>query len=190
VDITLYSADSCPYCVRTRLVLNGKRIRYELVQIDTADKPAWLRELNPRNRVPVLDVDGTVMWESEALNEYLDETFRDPPMMPGTASGRAAVRALMRRFDDFSGAYYAARRGEPDGSGRLHAELRWLEQQLADRAFLAGDDHSLADPGWWPWIARLDRVDVDLSRHPAVLAWSERLSARPEYAAELSLLRG
>ena len=62
MSITLYSADVCPYCVRTRLVLNGKGIEYDLVQVDLSDKPAWLRELNPRNRVPVMDVDGQVLW--------------------------------------------------------------------------------------------------------------------------------
>ena len=73
MSTTLYSADSCPYCVRTRLVLNGKGIAHELVDIDLSDKPAWLRDLNPRNRVPVIEMDGHVADESEALNEFLDE---------------------------------------------------------------------------------------------------------------------
>ena len=47
--------------MRTRLVLSGKGIAHELVEIDLSDKPAWLRELNPRNRVPVLEIDGDVV---------------------------------------------------------------------------------------------------------------------------------
>jgi glutathione S-transferase len=188
--ITLYSADECPYCVRTRLVLNGKGIDHELVEIDLRDKPAWLRELNPRNRVPVLDEDGAVLWESEALNEYLEETRPDPPMMPADAAGRARVRSLMRRFEDLADAYYAARRGEDGGLEAVNAELAWLEALLADRSHLAGDRYTLAEPGYWPWIVRLHRVGADLSSYPAVSAWSERLAARPEYAAELSLLLG
>jgi glutathione S-transferase len=188
--ITLYSADECPYCVRTRLVLNGKGIDHELVEIDLRDKPAWLRELNPRNRVPVLDEDGAVLWESEALNEYLKETRPDPPMMPADAAGRARVRSLMRRFEDLADAYYAARRGEDGGLEAVNAELAWLEALLADRSHLAGDRYTLAEPGYWPWIVRLHRVGADLSSYPAVSAWSERLAARPEYAAELSLLLG
>ena len=72
----LYAADSCPYCVRTRLVLSGKGIAHELVDIDLSDKPAWLRDLNPRNWVPVLEIDGDVVYESEALNELLEELHR------------------------------------------------------------------------------------------------------------------
>src|SRR5436305_9458778 len=82
MPLTLYSAVECPFCVRTRLVMDGKGLAYDVVEIDLSDKPAFLRELNPRNRVPVLDDDGTILYESEALNEYLDETRPDVPMMP------------------------------------------------------------------------------------------------------------
>jgi glutathione S-transferase len=100
------------------------------------------------------------------------------------------VRSLMRRFEDLSDAYYAARRGEDGGLVAVNAELVWLETLLADGSHLAGDRYTLAEPGYWPWIVRLHRVGADLSSYPAVTAWSERLAARPEYAAELSLLLG
>ena len=188
MSITLYSADACPYCVRTRLVLNGKGIEYDLVQVDLSDKPAWLRELNPRNRVPVLDDGGTVLYESEALNEYLEETRPEPAMMPSDPIERTRVRMLMRRFDDLSDAYYAARREQPGADADLEAELNALDRLLTGRTYIAGDSYTLADPGWWPWIARMHRVGVDVARFQAVAAWSDRLAERPEYAAELSLL--
>lgn len=186
--LTLYSAVECPFCVRTRLVLDGKGLAYDLVEIDLRDKPPFLRELNPRNRVPVLDDGGTILYESEALNEYLEQTHPAPAMLPADPVQRARVRMLMRRFDDLSDAYYAARRDEPGGREQLEGELGWLDPLLAGRRYLAGDAYTLADPGWWPWIARLHRVGVDVSRFPAVAAWSDRLAERPEYAAELSLL--
>jgi glutathione S-transferase len=188
VPFKLYSAVDCPFCVRTRLVLDGKGIPYDLVEVDLSDKPGWLRELNPRNRVPVLDIGGTVLYESEALNEYLEETHSDPAMMPGDPAGRAHVRLLMRRFEDFSDAYYATRRGEPGARDDLEAELASLDRLLSGRPYVAGDAYTLADAGWWPWIARLHRLDVDGSDYPAIAAWSGRLLTRPEYAAELDLL--
>jgi glutathione S-transferase len=188
MPLTLYSAVECPFCVRTRLVLDGKGLEYDVVEIDLRDKPPFLRELNPRNRVPVLDDGGTVLYESEALNEYLEETRPDTPMMPADPVERARVRMLMRRFDDLSDAYYAARRDEPGAREQLDAELAWLDRLLAGRAHLAGETYTLADPGWWPWIARMHRVGADIARFPAVAAWSDRLAERPEYAAELSLL--
>jgi glutathione S-transferase len=174
--------------VRTRLVLNGKGIAHELVDIDLSDKPDWLRDLNPRNRVPVMKVDGEVLTESEALDEFLDEYQPQPAMMPADPAGRARVRALMRRFDDFSDAYYATRRGEDGAEDELRAELRWLDDRLSGQRYLAGEQYSLAEPGWWPWVSRLSRIGVDVADYPALAAWSERLEQRPEYAAELRLL--
>src|SRR3954452_554222 len=137
MSLTLYSAVECPFCVRTRLVLDGKGIAYDLVEIDLRDKPPFLRELNPRNRVPVLDDDGTILYESEALNEYLDETRPETPMMPSDPAQRTRVRMLMRRFDDLSDAYSAARRDEPGARGELDGELAWLDRLLAGRPYLA-----------------------------------------------------
>jgi glutathione S-transferase len=190
VSIVLYSANECPFCVRTRLVLAGKGIDHELVEVDLRNKPGWLRELNPRNRVPVLKDGGAVLWESEALNEYLEEIRPEPAMMPGDAVGRARVRLLFRLFEDLSDAYYAARRDEPepDAAASVRAQLAGLEARLTDQPYLAGDRYSLAEPAWWPWIVRLHRVGVDVAQYAAVTAWCERLALRPEYAAELSLL--
>jgi glutathione S-transferase len=158
------------------------------VQVDLPDKPAWLRELNPRNRVPVLDVDGQILWESEALNDYLDETHPEPAMMPSDPAGRARVRMVLRRFEDLSAAFYAARREEDGAVEALHAELAWVSVQLQDGGYLVGDSYTLAEPGVWPWITRLYRVGVDIDQYPAIAAWCDRLAERPEYTAELSLL--
>jgi glutathione S-transferase len=187
MSITLYSADTCPYCVRTRLVLSAKDIDHEVVQIDTSDKPAWLRELNPRNRVPVLDVDGTVLVESEVLNEFLEETYPDPPMLPPDPAGRARARAVLRRFEDLTDAYYGAWRGRRPVED-TYAELEWVSRALEQHEYLAGDSYTLADPGVWPWIVRMHRVEVDIKRYPAIVGWCDRLAERPEYASELNLL--
>jgi glutathione S-transferase len=187
MSMTLYHADSCPYCVRTRLVLDGKRIGYEPVQVDLRNRPALLRELNPRNRVPVL-VDGDlVVAESEAIDEYLEEIHPEQSMMPQDAAGRAVVRMMMRRFEDISDAYYALRRGEERAEIDVLAELNALDVQLALQPYIAGETYSLADPGYWPWIARLPRYGVDPRDYAAVAAWLDRLEERPEYAAELAL---
>jgi glutathione S-transferase len=188
VSITLYHADECPYCVRTRLVLDGKGVEYEAVDVDLRNKPAWLAEMNPRNRVPVIRDGDLVLYESEALDEYVDERFPEPPMMPQDPGVRAWVRMLMRRFEDVSDPYYAARRGEPGAQEELRSQLRWVEALLSESPYLAGTSYTLADPGYWPWIVRAHRVGVTLDDFPAIRAWCSLLEQRPEYAAELSLL--
>ena len=188
MSIVLYSAVECPYCVRTRLVLAGKRIAHELVEVDLRHKPAWLRDLNPGNRVPVIRDGDAVLWESEALSEYLDETHPEPAMMPHDAAGRARVRAMLRRFEDLADAYYSARRGEKDADSALRGYLAELDQRLSAQRHLAGDEYSLAEPGWWPWIVRMPRVGIGIDEYPAIARWCARLAERPEYAAELTLL--
>jgi glutathione S-transferase len=55
--------------------------------------------------------------------------------------------------------------------------------------YLAGPQMTLAEPGYWPWIARMQQtLGVDLSPHPNLQAWKARLDARPAYAAELALM--
>lgn len=188
MSLILHHADGCPYCVRTRLVLDGKGVEYEEVQVDLRNKPDYLRELNPRNRVPVLIHDGIVLTESEALDEYLDEVFPDPPMMPADPAGRAVVRALMRRFEDLSDSYYDARLDVEGALETYMAELASLDRRLAAAKYLAGDAYTLAEPGYWPWIVRAGRVGADLDAFPGILAWCERLEQRPEYVVERSLL--
>jgi glutathione S-transferase len=188
MSITLYHADTCPYCVRTRLVLDGKGVEYESVDVDLRNKPPWLREMNPRNRVPVIRNGDVVLSESEALDEYVDELYPDPPMMPPDPAGRAWVRILMRRFEDVSDPYYAVRRGERGAEEELRSKLAMIEELLSATPYLAGPAYTLADPGYWPWIARLPSLGVSLDDYPAVTAWRSLLERRPEYAAELSLL--
>jgi glutathione S-transferase len=95
---------------------------------------------------------------------------------------------VLRRFEDLSDAFYAARREEQGAIESLHAELAWVSSQLEDSDYLVGNSYTLAEPAVWPWITRLYRVGVDIGQYPAIVAWCDRLAERPEYAAELSLL--
>ena len=67
--MVLYDAARCPYCARARIVLAEKGLAYDPVEIDLSDRPAWLYELNPVGRVPVLEDDGLVLPESEVIME-------------------------------------------------------------------------------------------------------------------------
>src|SRR5438067_5873497 len=110
--ITLYDAPRCPYCARVRIVLAEKGVEYESVEIDLADRPAWLYEKNPSGKVPVLEEDGFVLPESVVIMEYLEERYPDPPLLPADPGDRALVRLWIERFDDLLGRdYYAVRRG-------------------------------------------------------------------------------
>src|ERR671938_542861 len=110
--LTLYDAARCPYCARVRIVLAEKGVEFETVEVDLDDRPAWIYEKNSTGRVPVLEEDGFVLPESAVINEYLDERYPEPPLLPADPAARAAARMLIFRFDDLSRPYYGLRREE------------------------------------------------------------------------------
>ena len=170
----LVDAARCPYCARVRIALAEKGIDYESVQVDLANRPQWLLELNPpRGRVPVLDG----LPESEVIMEYLDEQFPETPLLPADLAERARARLLVHRFDDALGDdYYAYRRGDAN-----ELALRLEELELGQSLF--------ADIAYVPWVIRArDLLGVDL---PARLASRlAELERRPPIAAEVELVRG
>ena len=126
MSITLYDAPRCPFCARTRIVLAEKGVPYDTVTIDLADRPAWLIERNPPDgRVPILEEDGWLLPESVVIDEYLEERYPDPPLLPDDPGERAAARLLVFRFDETLGDPYYAFRREQQGADR------WLALGLA-----------------------------------------------------------
>src|SRR5919204_3887194 len=128
--ITLYDADRCPYCARVRIVLAEKGIEYETVAIDLDDRPGWIYEKTPTGRVPVLEEDTFVLAESAVIDEYLNERFPDPPLLPADPAERALARMLVFRFDDLSKPYYALRRGDDGARERVDEALGSLDALL------------------------------------------------------------
>ncbi|HEY7730396.1 MAG TPA: glutathione S-transferase family protein [Gaiellaceae bacterium] len=188
--LTLYDAPRCPFCARVRIVLAEKDVPYETVVVDLDDRPHWIVELNPPGgRVPVLEDDGWVLPESAIVDEYLDERFPEPPLLPADPAERAAARVLVFRFDDFSRPYYALRRGEAGAGERFGEALGWLDDVVTRAPFLTGRAFGLADVAYLPWVIRArDLLGVDLTPYAAVDDWLARLSARPSVEAELGVV--
>lgn len=184
--ITLYDAERCPYCARVRIVLAEKDIEYETVVIDLSDRPAWLYEKNPLGKVPVIEEDGFILPESEVINEYLEERYPEPALLPADPAARALVRLRIERFENALGdAYYAFRRGEEGGAERLSHCLSFIEQHASGSA----DGYDLADIAYVPWLIRLrDLFGFDLAPYPAVLERLDELAERPAIAAEIDIV--
>ena len=187
--ITLYDADRCPYCARVRIVLAEKGVEYETIVVDLDDRPAWIYEKNPTGRVPVLEEDTFVLPESAVIDEYLNERYPDPPLLPSDPAERGLARVLILRFDDLSKPYYALRRGEEGARDRFDAQLAKLDALLESQPFLTGREFGLADVAYVPWILRArDRLDVELEPFPALADWVARVAARPSIAAEIAVV--
>ena len=185
--LTLYDAARCPFCARVRIVLAEKAVPYEAVEIDLSDRPAWLYEKNPLGKVPVLEEDGWTLPESTVIDEFLNERYPEPPLWPADPGERAAARLLVFRFDAFSSAYYAHRRGEEGAAERLDRELAALDGLLTATPYLTGRAFGLADVSFVPWVIRT-RDLMGMALAPALAAWVERCFERPSVAAEMEIV--
>ena len=185
--LRLVDAPRCPYCARVRIMLAEKGIEHEAVVIDLADRPAWLYELNPAGRVPVVEEDGWPLPESAVINEFLEERYPEPPLLPVDPAARAAARLRIFRDDDFTDPYYALRRGEEGAEDAFATALAELDATLAAAPFLTGTAFGLADIALVPWVIRArDMLGVSLEPYPDVDGWLARLAERPSVAAEIA----
>ena len=97
--MTLYSGTTDPFSQRCRIVLHEKGMDFQIIDVDLDHKPEDLAVMNPYNQVPVLVERDLVLHESNIINEYIDERFPHPQLMPadpGDARTRAAVPAPLR----------------------------------------------------------------------------------------------
>ena len=159
------------------------------VEVDLDDRPNWIYDKNALGRVPVLEEDDFVLPESAVINEYLEERWPEPALWPSDPGERAAGRLLVHRFDELSRPYYALRRGEEGARERLDGQLAALAARLERQPFLSGRGFGLADVAYVPWILRArERMNVSLEPFPPLVAWADRLCARPSVAAESELV--
>jgi glutathione S-transferase len=196
MNVRLYNAQRCPYARRTRMVLHEKGMDFETYEVDLANKSEEFLAASPTGKVPVIVVDGDSIYESNVVNQYLDEVTDKPKLMPEDPKRRAHARIWMAFADtDFFPAVFVASVGRARGfseeqiseaSKRLKAALGKLEERLEDRDYLA-DEFSLADIAHAGNFVRLheleERGEVSLDEYPNVAAWMERLEGRESYEA-------
>jgi glutathione S-transferase len=203
MSLILYYGSGSPYAWRVQLALEYKALRYELKVLSFADgdtrKPEFVA-LNPRHRVPVV-VDGDfVLYESNAIVEYLDEAYpaTGASLFPGNAQSRALVRRLIMEVDNYvdeavdpiiEQAFYKKpeeRDLEKFGAGRdaMIAEYALFTKALRGD-FLAGP-LSAADFAFYPLVAFMKRCEVKMPDFdsdgmltPELRGWKKRMEALP-----------
>jgi glutathione S-transferase len=196
VNIKLYSAKGCPFARRTRVVLHEKDIDFETREVDFRNKSNEFLEASPNGKVPVVVVDGDSLYESNIVNQYLDEVHEEPKLMPGDPKARAYARIWMARAnDDFYPQVFVSSMGRTRGfpeeriseaQEKLKATLSRLEEGLEGREYLA-DSFSLADIAHAGNFVRLHELEqngtVYLTDYPNVASWMERIEARESFEA-------
>ena len=197
VNLRLLSSDNCAYVQRSAIVLEEKGVPYEMVIIDFANKPDWFLDLSPYGKVPMLQVDDTVLFESLAIVEFLDETLA-PRLHDTDPLARARDRGWFAVADDvFLGLWEMMSSDDQDELTRSAAALRTtlskLEKEL-EGPLWRGDRFTMMDAVAYPGLQRARWMaerhpHLDLFRDlPRVTAWEAKLASRP--SVQRSLLPG
>ncbi len=198
--LRLFHVPLSPFCRKVRLTLAEKRIEVELVEERYWEASADFLRRNPAGKVPVLRHDGKMLAESQAICEYLDDLYPDPPLMPREPAGRYEVRRLCAWFDDKFHTDVTANllyervnkklmgRGYPDsqkikaGASAIKFHLEYLAWLLEHRRWLAGNAMTLADFTAAAHLSSLDYIsDVDWDRAPVVKDWYAKIKSRPAF---------
>lgn len=193
--IKLYDFTSSPNCQRVKIVLAEKGLRYEIVPVDLRAKeqktPDFLK-LNPNGKVPVLTDGDLVLYESCIINEYLEEKYPNPPLLPKDPAKKAKARILIDYGMAHLDAPYQKLRMElmkepternqqvvDSATSELKRLLQRFETELGDQPYLAGE-FSLLDADLLPRFIRLEGFGVIPDRAlPRLAQYMDRIKARP-----------
>jgi glutathione S-transferase len=159
---TLVSFNVCPFVQRSLIVLEekGVRDRYEIRYIDLDNKPDWFLRYSPTGKVPILVVNDAVLFESAAINEYLDDTSPGERLQPADPLRRAHNRAWIAFISEAlvmrnQMQHAPTEREAREHANRIHRALFQLERQLGKGPFFNGDLFSLVDAAAAPLFQRL-----------------------------------
>jgi len=188
----LVSFKICPFVQRAAIVLQAKNVDYDIEYIDLRNKPDWFLKLSPLGKVPILEVDGTVLFESQVIAEYLDEV-EGPPMHPETPLERAKHRAFIEVISTALGETWRMSQAETkEEVDKLVASVRDKLHRLGEAhsggKFFGGDSLSLLDAAAAPLLQRLTwneevgGLDV-LGAHPKLGPWRDALQDHPAVKA-------
>ncbi|UBF29228.1 glutathione S-transferase family protein [Kovacikia minuta CCNUW1] len=170
LTVEIYSAQSCPYAQRSRMALLEKGVPFELVEIDLFNKPQGFAEISPYGKVPVIRYGDDRVWESAVINEYLEEMFPEPPLLPR----EPGLRAIARIWIDFANtklipAFYKLlvsqdAETQAEWAGELEKHFRFMETEgfaklSGNGPYWMGESLNLVDLSVYPWFERLPALN-------------------------------
>lgn len=185
--MTLYSGTTCPFSQRCRIVLFEKGMDFQIIDVDLQNKPEDLAVMNPYNQVPVLVERDLILHESNIINEYIDERFPHPQLMPADPVMRARARLFLYRFEQELFAHIGdIVKGNQKAADKARAIIRDNLTQLAPifskQKHMLGDEFSMLDVAIAPLLWRLDFYGIELPKQAApLLKYAERIFSRPAY---------
>jgi RNA polymerase-associated protein len=190
--MTLYSATTCPFSHRCRIVLYEKGMDFQIIDVDLHNKPEDLAVMTPYSRVPVLVERDLILYESNIINEYIDDRFPHPQLMPADPVMRARARLFLHRFEQELFSHIdAVEDGNQKAADKARAMIRdnltVIAPVFAKQKYMLGEEFSMLDVSIAPLLWRLDHYGIQLPKQAApLLKFAERLFSRPAFIDALT----
>lgn len=187
----LYSSDTCPFCQRCRIVLYEKGMDFEIVDVDLMNKSEEIAQMNPYNTVPILVERDLKLYNSGIINEYIDERFPHPQLMPPDPVMRAHARLVLHDFEKelFDHLDDLKKSEEEAEKTRNHIrdQLIKLIPIFSRQKYMLGDEFSMLDVAIAPLLWRLDLYGIQLPRTAApLMKYAERIFSREGFINALT----
>jgi RNA polymerase-associated protein len=164
---------------------------FEVIDVDMMNRAEDVAVINPYNRVPVLVERDLVLYEANIINEYIDERFPHPQLMPPDPVMRGRARLFLHRFEQelYSNVDIIEQGGKTADKARaaIRDSLTQIAQILVKQKYLLGDDFSMLDVAIAPLLWRLDRYGIQLGKEAApLMKYAERIFSRQGFIDALT----
>lgn len=169
---------------------------FEVRDIDLFNKPEDISVMNPYGKVPILVERDLILYESNIINEYIDERFPHPQLMPADPVMRARTRLFLHNFEKelFVSVGVLEDRSLQADEKRLDLARRTIRDRLSQLAplliknrFMLGEEFSMLDVTVAPLLWRLDHYGIELPKSAApLMKYAERIFSRPAYIEALT----
>ncbi len=187
----LYSGVTCPYSHRCRIVLFEKGMDFEVIDVDQMHRTEDVSASNPYSKVPVLVERDLTLYEANIINEYIDERFPHPQLMPPDPVMRGRARLFLHRFEQelYSQLNLIEQGAKTPDKARavIRDNLTQLSQILSRQKFLLGDEFSMLDVAIAPLLWRLEHYGIQMGKEAApMMKYAERLFSRQGFIDALT----
>lgn len=194
--IELYQRTDCPFCWKVRIALEELGLKYRSIDLELGQKHTDVAAVSPTGTVPVLLDDGTAIWESSVILDYLDRKYAPGQLIPTEPDAEANVRLLQVYSDKLVGPCIKGlifeKRSKPEhlwdndvirqGEEKWATCQSWLEARLNDRASF-GDRFSAADCALAARFGMAEAYGAAVSAEtPGLHGWYQSIKARDSWA--------
>jgi RNA polymerase-associated protein len=188
--MNLYSGTTCPFSQRCRIVLYEKGMDFQVIDVDLFARPEDIAMINPYGRVPVLVERDLILYEPNIINEYIDERFPHPQLMPPDPIMRARARQLLTTMEREVFIHVEALEKNPKADKprqTIRDRLTEMTPVFVKQKYMLGDDFSMLDVAIAPLLWRLDHYGIELPKSAALLMkYAERIFSRQGYIDALT----